>query len=94
LPGQSRPDSLWVEVDPPLSAPRLNIPGPDVKDVILATRHVGASLQPVNESPVHVYICRALRDDIYSTGRFEDADVKQIEWGEVYSMLAAAEASR
>jgi hypothetical protein len=90
LVGQARPDSFWIEVDPPVRANKLGIGGPDLKNVVVATRHVGASLHPINESPVYVYVCRALRDEIFGEGKFTAKDVEQIAWGEAYAMYSDA----
>jgi hypothetical protein len=90
LVGQARPDCFWIELDPPLSAKKLGIQGHDLKNVVMATRHVGASLHPINESPVYVYVCRALREQIFGEGKFTAKDVEEIAWGEAYAMYPEA----
>jgi hypothetical protein len=44
----------------------------------------------VNEFPVYVYICRALREEIFEKREYDNSDVERIAWGEVYAMYADA----
>jgi hypothetical protein len=91
LAGKIRPDSVWVEVDPPIEGSGWGAGGEQpLTWLVLATRHAGASLQPVNESPVYVYICRALREELFEKGEYDNSDVEQIAWGEVYAMYSEA----
>ena len=92
LVGEVRPDCLWVGVDPPVRG--LDGATEDVRDLVLATRHVGASLDPVNESPVYVYVYRTVRNQIFLDGNFKADDVVQLTWGEVYLSFSAAEAAK
>ena len=89
LVGEVRSDCVWVEVDPPVTG--MSGAMGDVRDLILATRHAGASLEPINESPVYVYVYRAVTRQIFADGTFKKDDVVQLAWGEVYSSLSVAE---
>lgn len=84
LKDQVRDDHMLVEVDPPFTGQEPGLGGKDVKTLILSARHVGFSLFPINEWPLHVYVARILDDNILKTLSFTRSQVEIIAWGVIF----------
>ena len=53
-------DYLLIKIDPPIIGQKYGLGGKDIDKVLVFTRHVGASLFPINKWPVYVHIARLL----------------------------------
>jgi hypothetical protein len=67
-----------TRVDPPIQRRR------DINLVLLATRHVGASLFPITKWPVSVQVCPIWVDHPESRDRFSRVENESIGWAELY----------
>lgn len=82
LRSELRDDLALVEIAPPL--PRhVYDTSEDVQWLILAARHQGASLFPVSEWPLAVYICRPKGDAKPETETIASENLAILDWGEV-----------
>jgi hypothetical protein len=83
LGGDRRDDYLLVRIDPPLVGQDFGLGDRDVDEVIIATRHEGDSLFPVERWPVYVHVARLL---VPSTGRdtIHADEMESIAWAELY----------
>ena len=78
-----RDDLLMARIDPPI--PPLKYSADlSINLVLLATRHRGASLFPINEWPTYVHVARPLIDNPESRNRFLEGEFTSILWGELY----------
>lgn len=93
LRGDHRDDFLLVKIDPPLIGQKYGMGGKDLDEVIVATRHKGASLFPVREWPVFVHVVRVL---VPVEGRdlLHDHEIESIGWAELYETEADARSKR
>src|SRR5687767_8938704 len=82
LRGDDRDDYLLARVEPPLIGQPFGLGDRNIDQVILATRHAGASLFPIQDWPVHVYVVRSL---VSLEGRdvLHDGDMEMIAWAEL-----------
>lgn len=87
---EGRDNYLRVRIDPPIVGQPFGLGDTDIEDVILATRYVGSTLQPVSEWPMAVFVCRILEAGIRGTGRAAATDLEVILIGELYQNLANA----
>ena len=77
-----RDDLALVEVEPPL--PRhIYDTNEEVRRLIVGARHKGASLFPVTEWPLAVYICRLKGKDEPEADTIASEDLSILDWGEV-----------
>ena len=89
LCGEKRDDYVLVSIDPPLIGQVYGLGGRDIHHVIVATRHQGDSLFPIEEWPAFVHVARLLVP-------FEGQDairvdeMESIAWGELYETEEAA----
>ena len=89
----NRDDWALVNIDPPIIGQPYGLGGEDIEQVVLATRHDGFTLWPVNMWPVSVHIARVVSKSVLGTGKATGADVQLIAWGELYSTMAEASAA-
>jgi len=87
--GDQRDDYLLARIEPPVVGQPFGLGGRDIDHVILATRHVGESLFPVQRWPVFVHVARPLvpteeRDVLH------DGELESIAWAEIYQTEDAA----
>lgn len=88
----TRDDILLVKIDPPIIY-RNPIAGELViKQVVLAARHKGYSINSIQEWPFYVHVARLKRPDVPADGRLNSEDVETIAWAELYPSQAAADA--
>jgi hypothetical protein len=89
--GEHRDDYLLIEIDPPLIGQGFGLGERDIDQVIVATRHEGASLFPIKRWPVYVHVARLVV-------RYEGQDVvrndeiESIAWAALYATEEAARA--
>ena len=79
-----RDDLLLVKMNPLLIGQKFGLGEQDIDKIVLAPRHVRASLFPINEWPVFVHVARSLVDNPESFLRFGQADLESIAWAELY----------
>jgi hypothetical protein len=80
-----RPDNfLAVKISPVILGQPYGMGANDISEVVLATRHAGRSLFPVNEWPLYVYVCRIINDGAYRLGKASAKDLEIMFWGEIY----------
>ena len=78
-----RDNLLMTRIDPPIP-PLKYWDNLSINLVLLATRHRGASLFPINEWPVYVHVARPLVDNPESRDRFLEGEFASMLWGELY----------
>jgi len=89
IKGEFRQDNIVVQVVPSLIGQAFGLGATDIDRLVLTTRHEGASLLPPNETPVYVYVARALTDEVFDRGSFGREEIEVIGWGEVYADVAS-----
>ena len=84
---------LRMKIEPPINGHTVQIDKDEIDEVVVATRHKGASLHPISGFPVVVYICSIVNEVIRSTGIVSAKDLKILLIGEIFSNLEDAEKS-
>lgn len=79
-----------AEIEPPIIGQYFN-ESEDIKYVLLANRHMGSSLFPVNEFPCFVFIAKFIDLNMLENSSFTKADVQIMAWGELYRSKYDAE---
>jgi len=79
-----------VEIEPPVIGEQFGIRD-DIKYVVLANRHEGSLLFPINEFPCFVFITRPLLDDIFDIEVITKDDLQIMAWGELYKTASDAD---
>lgn len=82
LRSELRDDLALVEVDPPLPSAIYDTDA-DVCRLILGARHQGASIFPVTEWPLAVYICRLSEADGPVPDAIASEKLSILDWGEI-----------
>jgi hypothetical protein len=93
LPAETGGDFLLVQIDPPVDASDLY--GPDttrLDKVVLTPRHVGATLCPVNEWPMHVHVLHVKDPDRLE--QIEPGSFDRYAWAELHPSRRAAQRAR
>ena len=85
-----RDDYLLVDIAPPIIGQRYGLGDKDIAQLILATRHQGVTLFPVNEWPAYVYVYRILDQELLRQETFEAHQVEMIIWGMIFRSLSEA----
>lgn len=83
LRGQVRDDYLLAFIDPPIIGQSYGLGSRDIDQVILATRHQGASLFPIVNWPVYVHVAYLLLSP-KGNSVINDDEIKLIAWAELY----------
>jgi hypothetical protein len=91
LRGVDRDDYLLIAIDPPLNGQVFGLGGRDLDQVIIATRHRGDSLFPINAWPVFVHVARLLVPYEGQDAVGND-EVESFAWAELYPTEEAARA--
>ena len=86
----NRDDLLLVKVEPPLIGQPYGLGGRDIDTLLVATRHEGDSLFPINKWPVFVHVARLLIENPESREQIHDNEFESIAWAELYATEAAA----
>ncbi|MCC7047273.1 MAG: hypothetical protein IT562_11225 [Alphaproteobacteria bacterium] len=84
LSTKSRDDLLLVRIEPPLVGQKYGLGGEDIHEVIVATRHQGASLFPISEWPLYVHVARLKVAVPENRDRLEPDEFDSIAWAELY----------
>lgn len=79
-----RDDLLLARIDPPLTVRNDERGDHDIDFVLLATRHQGASLFPINDWPLHVHLARFLIANPQSRDVLRSDEFESIAWAELY----------
>lgn len=66
----------------------------DLEYFVLACRHEGGQLFPVNEFPCFVHIARYLKDGLLRAEELEKNDLEIVAWGELYRSYYDAQTHR
>jgi hypothetical protein len=86
LRSQERQDDfLRVQIVPPLEHAQNH------NEVVLATRYIGSSLNPISEWPIDVYVCRILNASIRNSGKVSSRDLQILFIGQLLPSLKEAE---
>lgn len=82
-----------VALSPGIVGQDFNVPG-DIERCVLATRHEGASLSPVDKFPCFVHIAIPSADWDDDAEQISPDSVRVIGWGELYRTAEDAAAHR
>ena len=91
LATDSRDDLLLAKIDPPLLGQRYGLGEQDIDYVLLAPRHKGGSLFPINEWPLYVHVARLLIKDVQMHKKLDTGEFELIAWAELYKTEKDAE---
>lgn len=84
---KQRDDWLRIRVSPPIPThPKSGGDSADEMDlleVVIATRHAGRTLFPINEWPLFVFVCELLKAPD-EDGNLSDDALRLLYWGELY----------
>jgi hypothetical protein len=91
LKGEGRDDYLLIQIDPPLIGQPFGLGERCIDQVIVAPRHEGESLFPIQHWPVFVHVARLL---VPFTGQdsIRSHELESIAWAELYNTLEKAQA--
>jgi hypothetical protein len=89
-----RDDFLLIRVEPPLIGQSFGLGGEDIDTLAVATKHVGASLFPINEWPIYVYVLRLLIENPEEREQVHDNEFECIDWAALYRTEEEARAHR
>lgn len=84
LSTEQRDDLLLIKVDPPIPGKGYGLGIADINLVLVAPRHQGASLFPINEWPMFVHVARPLIDHPELRDSLRHEDYELIAWAELY----------
>lgn len=84
LSTDGRDDLLLLKVDPPLLGQKYGLGSRDVDMVLVATRHHGSSLFPINEWPIFVHVARPLVEHPELRDYLRPNEFESIAWAELY----------
>lgn len=84
LRSPTRDDLLLIRVAPPLVGQKYGMGAKDVEYLIVATRHNGDSLFPIENWPVHVHVARLLKEPPEEQNELREEDIEAIAWAELY----------
>ena len=80
-----RSDYYWATLNPPISREKLGI-GEDLKQVLLAPRFAGDSIDQAAETSIHVYIC-TVESDQFGAQEISPDDVRIVNWALLEGVL-------
>ena len=89
LSTDGRDDLLLLKVDPPLLGQKFGLGSRDVDMVLVATRHRGSSLFPLNERPIYVHVARPLVEHPELRDHLRPDEFESIAWAELYARTRA-----
>lgn len=79
-----RDDLLLIRIDPPLVGQKYCLGARDLDTVVVATRHRGASLFPIQKWPVYVHVARPVVDHPELRDSLLPEEFESIAWAELY----------
>jgi hypothetical protein len=82
-----RDDYLLVDIEPPVIGQDYGLGDKDIKQLVLATRHQGVTLFPVNEWSASVYVYRILDQTLLMKDYFDGNQVEMIAWAFIFRSL-------
>jgi hypothetical protein len=85
-------DYLWVRVDPPVIGQTYGLGEQDLSDLLLLPHFERASLFPISQYPMPVYILRALEQGVFQGLPLSADKLGLAAWGELYDSRRKAEA--
>lgn len=94
LASDVRDDLLLIRIDPPVIGQPFGLGARDIDEVIVATRHQGASLFPISEWPLYVHVARLLAPLSEDQTRLQDSAFESIAWAELYPTAERARQKR
>lgn len=80
---EERNDLLLIKIAPPLVGQKYGLGDRDVDLVLIAPRHQGGSLFPINEWPLYVHVARPLVD-LEGRDVLRSDEMEAIAWAELY----------
>lgn len=80
----NRDDCLLVQLKPPLDGRNYGMVGKEIDQIVLATRFNGDTLFPPSRWPLEVYVLRFAVDNEENLDAFENQQLINIAWGELY----------
>jgi hypothetical protein len=86
-----RDDYMVVEISPPLIGQPFGLGGQDICRLVLATRHQGHTLFPIDEWPAHVYVTRLRDGEVAVPGFVAPEQIELIAWGQLFPNYEEAE---
>lgn len=75
---------LLCDIDPLLIGQPYGLGAADINQLVIATKHKGNTLFPINQWPMPIYVMRPLIDNIESKDTITETDVALIAWAELY----------
>lgn len=84
LTGPDEGQYVQVHVQPPVIGQAFGWGQDDIEDIIVAPRHVGSVLLPVQGFPVAVHVYVPRDEGVLQSGTFRPADFELAAWGELY----------
>jgi hypothetical protein len=87
---EHRDDLLVIQVDPPLDSWKLGLEQRNLTVLVVATRHEGDSLFPINRWPADVHIAEPLVSNLELREMLLPSEIRSIAWGELYRTEQAA----
>lgn len=80
----NRDDLLHIKIEPPLIGQQYGLGGRDIGLVLIATRHQGRSLFPINEWPLCVQLAWLLIEHPEDRDVLREDEFESIGWAELY----------
>lgn len=80
---EKRNDLLLARIHPPLAGQRYG-GDRDIEFVLIAPRHEGGSLFPINEWPLYVHVARPIVNDPIDHEVFRSDEYELLAWAELY----------
>jgi hypothetical protein len=87
LSSLQRDDFLLVRISPSIEQ---FYGAKEIDKIVLASRFVGSTLFPINEWPMHVYVCKIVNSEICISGKANASDLEIILWGKLFHTFSDA----
>ena len=84
LATDNRNDLLLIRIEPPLIGQKYGLGPRDIDLVLVAPRHQGGSLFPINEWPLYVHVARPLIENPEDRDALLSNEFESIAWAELY----------
>jgi hypothetical protein len=85
LRGERRGDYLLARIEPPIIGQPYGLGSDDIREVVLAARHVGESIFAGGGWPIDVHVARLLRPSEELGETLEEAHMSEIAWAELHA---------
>ena len=79
-----RDDYLLIKIKPPLDLHARGVPEGETDRLIIASRHKGETLFPVEKWPLAVYVLLPQNEDPEKRLMLKDNEISLIGWAEIY----------